>query len=368
MYRVKLATILVFSIFIYFQNYAQEMIPFSSDRWDIVAEEYELIEFNGKEALSMKGGIAYLKEVDFLNGTIEFDMAIPEQRGFMGAVWRLQDRQNFEEFYVRPHQSGNPDANQYTPVFNGLASWQLYHGEGFGSPVEYVFDEWMHVKIVIKGQSGEVYIRDMENPALIIHEMKRELQSGMIGVEVGDFSPCRFANFGFTNEDNPELKGKIKPATDPIYGTVLSWNVSNSIPENLIKDKIILEDDFINGLLWTGIESENTGITNLARLSDLTNGNTILVRLRINSDEDQMKGFQIGYSDRIQVYVNNLILYSGQNEYRSRDYRYLGTIGYFDEVYLPLQKGTNELIITVTENFGGWGIMGKFRNTEGIAY
>jgi len=34
----------------------------------------------------------------------------------------------FEHFYIRPHQSGNPDANQYTPVFNGVSAWQLYHG------------------------------------------------------------------------------------------------------------------------------------------------------------------------------------------------------------------------------------------------
>lgn len=130
---------------------AQERIPFSSEKWEIEAEEYEIIEFNGKETLVLKGGIAFLREEEFLNGIIEFDMAVPQDRGFMGAVWRLQDRRNYEEFYIRPHQSGNPDACQYTPVFNGLASWQLYYGEGYGEPVNYLFDEWMHIKIVIRG-------------------------------------------------------------------------------------------------------------------------------------------------------------------------------------------------------------------------
>ena len=43
----------------------------------------------------------------------------------------------------------------------------------------------------------------------------------------------------------------------------------------------------------------------------------------------------------------------------SRDYRFLGTIGYFDAVYLQLKKGRNDLWIAVSENFGGWGIKAK---------
>lgn len=358
----------LFTSILYFPVPAQELIPFSSGQWNIEAEEYELTEFNGEETLVLKGGIAFLNEVEFLNGIIEFDMAIPRERGFMGAVWRLQNRQNYEEFYIRPHQSGNPDANQYTPVFNGLASWQLYYGEGYGQPVNYLFDEWMHIKIVISGQSGEVYIMDMEEPAVVIYDMKRNLQSGKIGVEAGNFAPGRFANFQYTRLDNPELRSRIREPEDPVYGTVLSWEVSSPFPYEQVEDKLIIEDHFIKMLNWTQLKSENTGITNLARLSDLSQGNTVLVRLMINADEDLMKGFQIGFSDIAQVYVNNLILYTGQNIYQSRDYRFLGTIGYFDEVYLPLHRGINELIIAVTENFGGWGIMGKFRNTDRIAY
>ena len=47
---------------------------------------------------------------------------------------------NYENFYIRPHQSGNPDANQYQPVFNGSASWQLYYGPEYAAPVEYRYD------------------------------------------------------------------------------------------------------------------------------------------------------------------------------------------------------------------------------------
>ena len=43
----------------------------------------------------------------------------------------------------------HPDASQYNPAFYGLSSWQLYHGEGYSAQIDYRFDEWTHVKIVI---------------------------------------------------------------------------------------------------------------------------------------------------------------------------------------------------------------------------
>jgi hypothetical protein len=59
---------------------------------------------------------------------------------------------------------------------------------------------------------------------------------------------------------------------------------------------------------------------------------------------------------------------AGADDYRSRDYRFLGTIGYFDELYLPLKKGENELIFAVSEDFGGWGIKALFEDPVGIRW
>ena len=41
-------------------------------------------------------------------------------------------------------------------------------------------------------------------------------------------------------------------------------------------------------------------------------------------------------------------------------------IGLFDSVVLPLRAGENEILIAVTEAFGGWGVMAEFENLEGI--
>src|ERR671913_1294665 len=120
-----------------------ETVPFDSGRWDIQARESRVVNHLGRSSLYLKGGVAAVKDSRFTNGVIEFDIALPRERGFMGAVWRVQDFENYEEFYMRPHQSGNPDANQYTPVFNGAPAWQIYYGEAYAAPSRYRPNEWI---------------------------------------------------------------------------------------------------------------------------------------------------------------------------------------------------------------------------------
>ena len=35
-------------------------------------------------------------------------------------------------------------------------------------------------------------------------------------------------------------------------------------------------------------------------------------------------------------------------------------------LYLPLTEGDNELVLVVTDVFGGWGVMGRFADGEGL--
>jgi hypothetical protein len=344
-----------------------QTIPFDSDRWEIDAQESRIEKHLGKKSLYIKGGIAWIRDDDFQNGIIEFDVYFSEERGFMGGIWRLQDRHNYEEFYIRPHQSGNPDANQYTPVINGLPGWQLYHGEGYGAPVRYKFNEWTHVKIVVSGSRGEVYISDMEEPALVIHELKRESRPGKTGVSVSNFAPAFFTNFAYQKMDSPQLKGTFKKLEPAPEGTVTRWEVSETFDETSLEDKYRLTDADKQGRSWTGLDTESTGILNLARAHGITQEkNTVFARITVHSEREQVKKIKVGFSDRIKVYFNNQLLYGGNNLYQSRDYRYLGTIGLFDELYLPLTAGKNELWLAVSESFGGWGIQAQFKDLNGI--
>lgn len=338
-----------------------QVIPFDSPRWQMAGNEFKVVDYLGQKALYLKGAGASIGDAAFTNGTIEFDIAVTGERGFMGAVWRVQDPNNYENFYIRPHQSGNPDANQYTPVFNDIAAWQLYYGEGYGNPVKYVFNQWMHIRIAVSGTQAEVYIQDMEKPALFVNEMKMPVRSGSVGLLSSNFTGAYFANFQFTKSDKQTLKGSPPPKKETPSGSVMAWQVSNAIPEKLLDNVTILNTAITENLKWTKLECESTGLANLAQVQGITDSlNTAFAKISLVSERDQIKKMMIGFSDRVKVYCNGKLLYDGMNNYLSRDYRFLGTIGYYDAVYLPLQKGKNEIWMAVSEDFGGWGIQARF--------
>ncbi len=348
------------------ETYSQP-IPFDSERWEISARESKVIDHLGRKSLYLKSGLATIKDAQFTDGVIEFDIAVTGERGFAGAFWRMQDNANYEEFYIRPHQSGNPDANQYTPVFNGIAAWQLYYGEGYGAPVKYDFNQWMRVKIVVAGVNAEVYIKDMETPALFINEQKREINSGKVGLSVGNFAPGYYSNFSFTPMNSPKLKGTAKTPQPAPEGTVRSWMVSNVFDGKTLEKKYQLTAGDKQQLSWKKLACESTGLANLARVQGASeNANTVFAKLIISSDREQVKKIKFGFSDAVKVYCNDRLLYGGSDIFQSRDYRFLGTIGLFDEVYFPLQQGDNELLLAVTENFGGWGLKAQFEDMEEI--
>lgn len=346
---------------------AQFVLPFNSGQWTIEAEQSRVEEYQGKKALFLKKGMAYNKDVAMQDGTIEFDIAFSQVRGFTGVTFRMQDTKNYEEFYLRPHQSGNPDANQYTPVYETIASWQLYHGEGYGVPIKYKFNQWFHIKLVISDSQGEVFIDDMSKAILAIPMLKRDVKSGMLGIyargEVGSY----FANFTYTPQVNPTLTSTFKLEAPMPPHTISEWLVSSPFHEKKLEKLYELTNTQKSTLTWQKLKTETTGTANVASISKFgQENNTVFAKVIINANYDQIKKLHIGFSDKINLYLNDKILYSGHDEFLTRDYRFLGTIGYFDEVYLPLKKGKNELWIAVSETQGGWGLKAKFDDMEGI--
>jgi hypothetical protein len=345
---------------------AQTSVPFDGDGWEIDSQQHLLLQYQGKEALYLYNGSAILRDVSLRNGIIEFDIAFSGERGFTGVVWRMTDPLNFEDFYLRPHQSGNPDANQYTPVFNGISGWQLYHGEGYASPITYPLNRWIHVKVVFWEDQAQVFIDNMHEPAVQIPELKHMIASGRIGLRAFT-TPAYFSGFSFRPIDTPPFERLPLVYTETPEGMIVDWEVSDPFEELKLEPVGVPDEKLFAGIAWRELQSEVTGITNLARLSGIENGNnSVFARVMIQSDREQIKKLGLGYSDKVKVYVNGRLVYSGDNTFTSRDYRYLGTIGLFDEIYLPLRPGENEVRFAVTEAFGGWGIMARIEDRGGI--
>ena len=344
-------------------------IPFTESNWQITTAEgrgeSRLENIAGREAIFLQNGRLDLKDVEFETGIIEFDILTHGQRGFGGIRWRVQPDQNsYEEFYIRPHMNGNPDANQYTPVFNGVAGWQLYFGPHYSTPVTYRFGEWMHIKVVVTDKQAEIYI-DGDTPMLFIDDLRGDFGPGGLSLSA-NISPFYFANFSYQAQKNPVLKGTPKVRGELPENLVTQYAVSTPVPEALVAEAVSLPRSELP-VKWTSIGVENNGIANLARVRATNKeANTVFASINIHSESNQVKRLHFGYSDRVRVFMNDQVLYAGDNGFRTRDYRYLGTVGLFDQLFLPLKAGNNELYFAVSENFGGWGIMAAFEDMDGI--
>src|SRR5262245_5931748 len=77
-------------------------LPFGFETWDTIGTNLVIENYMGKESLALKSGALYTRHVDFKDGILELDMTFPKERSFPGLAFRMQDLNNFENFYVRP--------------------------------------------------------------------------------------------------------------------------------------------------------------------------------------------------------------------------------------------------------------------------
>lgn len=359
----------IFFVFLFFCSmigWSQDIIPLDTVNWDIKARSYVLESYKGKDAIYLQAGNMTLKDANFLNGTIEYDIYMTGIRGFPGVYFRSNGT-DAEQFYIRPHQSGNPDANQAVALFKGVTPWQFYFGPKYSFVYDYPVDEWMHVKIVVNNDKAQVYLDHAEKPNLswqLFHEVK----AGGISFTGGLANGVHLANFKVT-KGVYELKDFKPGIRKPIEGAIAEWEVSDKFEEKLLDDVNALSS-LIDGRKWNQkIVLEEGVAANISRkvqLDDDTPGNTVFAKLTITANKDETRLFEFGYSDRVVVLLNGEPIYKGTNRFRTRDYRYLGTIGLFDAAYLNLKKGKNTLLLAVSEDFGGWLVTGRFANTKGL--
>jgi hypothetical protein len=354
---------------------AQQAVEFSGASWTVAGEVVRADDFMGQEALRFRSGVAYLSDMELENGTIELDVATTGHRAFVGVVFREgESEREYGNFYLRPHQSGRFDALQYTPVFNGISAWQLYpeHNASLVIPR----DQWLHLELVLSGSRLEAFIDGAEEPALVVENLGLDSRRGRIGLRVNfpaegipeDFYPAAFANVSVVPDPAPAsyIEETPPPAESGLVGT---WAISPAFvaSEGPLEE---LPRGWMESEGWMTAVSDGEGRVNLARYSGLPEGarrGTIFARLLIESQVAQVKRLDFGYSDRASVFLNGSVLFTGDNTYRSRSQRYLGVMTIDnDALFLPLRKGPNELVIAVSEAFGGWGLIARLENLLGV--
>jgi hypothetical protein len=345
---------------------ARAQQPFDTSAWNISADEGRVEPYRGRSALLLRNGAAWLRGSRFQNGTIEFDIAFSEVVGFPGIAFRAATHADYELIYLRENLSGQPHATQYTPVLHGLYAWQIYAGPAWEATARWTFDHWMHVRLVVSGARAELYV-DGDSAVQVIPRLRGPQGAGEVGVLVGP-GAARFANFVVRPEGAPSPAGAPPAVRDSTPATIVrTWRVSTPFAESLMTG--VADLAAVPGTAtWATLGIEERGIANLARLAGNGNGrNTVVAAVTITSDRARTVPVRFGFSDRVRVYLNGRMLYAGNDGFGTHDPDFLGIVGLFDELALPLQRGPNELWFAVSETFGGWAITADLPDRAGIA-
>ena len=346
------------------------IVSFEGADWRVRAQAAVVEEYAGRDALKLTGGRVWRDDVQFADGVIEFDVAFEERLGFIGPLWRAERDDRYEDIYFRSHLSEKPDAVQYTPVENGLSAWQIFSDDNATAAIPLEFETWNRVKVVVQGDKADFYFNS-ETPQLHVPDMKTDIPSGYAGFRASGPNGA-FAYFSNITirplEPGESIVGKAKETPPLPTGLIETWNVSEPFAEETVADTLALPRNAGRNQNWRRLDVETNGIANLAKLSGAEeNTDTVFVRLNINAASDQMKALRFGYSDRVRIYLNGKRVYSGNAGWRVRDYRFLGTVGFFDSVGLDLKKGDNEVLAAVSETFGGWAWAGAIADQTGIS-
>lgn len=341
-------------------------IEFEDKTWtvgELDGSEARVADFQGRTALYLGRNFAGLQDIDLSDMVIEYEYAATHPSGFIGVRFRDNlETGNREQFYTRPHQSGQPDATQYMGVVNGASTWQLHAGPNEAVAVDLPAQEWIKVRIVAIGDRADIFVGDLSTPLIHVPDLRSESASGIFSVYASDRGGINDTGAYISNvivraaTPDDEIIGS--PAeTDPLpEGLIRSFDVSAPITEESIQTTYHLSDLSEVPDQWTSLDVESDGVANLARTTAIADDkNTVLVRIPIDAEGGETRMLRFGYSDRVRIFVNGKLVFFGNAQWRSRDHRFLGTISLEDSVALHLEAGENEVIAAVSESFGGWG-------------
>lgn len=157
---------------------------------------------------------AKLSGIEFTDGTIEVNVlstltpnASEGARGFIGVAFRInEDNSKFECFYIRPTNGRAEDqvrrnhSIQYFayPDFK-FPRLRKEFPEKYESYADMGWNEWIRIKIVVKGNQAKLFLNGNVQPSLIVNDLKLEAnQTGSIGLFVDVGTQGQFAELKIT--------------------------------------------------------------------------------------------------------------------------------------------------------------------------
>jgi hypothetical protein len=154
-------------------------------------------------------GVAWLENILFGNGIIEFDAQGKDvlQHSFIGIAFHGLNDTTYDAVYFRPFNFKSPDAvrrsHSVQYISHPAFDWEKLRTE-FPNQYEQAVSpapdaaEWFHVRVVISNPKVTVYVNDNKQPVLVIDQLS-DRKRGKIGFWVGNQSDGNFANIKITS-------------------------------------------------------------------------------------------------------------------------------------------------------------------------
>jgi hypothetical protein len=173
----------------------------------------------------------------------------------------------------------------------------------------------------------------------------------------------RFSNFRVTHKDVSEKSSTVRiPVNDT--NIITNWDITKAF---LYEEGKLNFEDFSQDI-YTNVSTEESGLLPISKYVRKTsaggfeqnNENYIVASTTIYSEKKKVQLFSFDYSDKIIVYLNGKPFFRGNNAFRQKGVQYMGHMEInTNKLYLPLEKGTNEIHCVVIDKANGWGLMAK---------
>jgi hypothetical protein len=342
--------------------------PLSLDTgWELTGEGARVETWRGAPALRMRNGGALRRDVSLQDGTIEFDLQVTGQRSFVYLRFRLAGEEEAEELYFRPHKSSLPDAIQYTPMWRGESNWQLYHGPWGTAPVTFLRDEWMHVRVVLQGRRAAVFLGAGDRPAMVV-PLARDPVAGPIGFHTS--TPPADASGGepvaavanvVVRPGVVSYRFEPEPDAGLPAGLVRRWQLSPPFPVDSVPLERLPDALLAGRERWPTFEVEPHGVLVIGRhLRRPADGAGTVARLVVRAERAGIRRLDLGFSDYVTVFVGGRPVFAADAHYSYDRPRQEGLIGLHQAtIWLPVAKGDNEVLLAVSDGFGGWGLTAR---------
>lgn len=305
-----------------------------------------------------------LRDVLFENGTIEYDI---EPISSSSIYFRRNSYKEQEIFYLRDrfNQPLYNDGIQYCPVIDGVIMWDVF--DHFQAPALIKPNEWNHVKLVISGYQMRVFINNMVKPALEIPRLEGSQKTGSIAFD----GNCIIANVVIKpnlTDDLASYEGTDLTNHDANY--LRNWQSSKPIKLSRGTEPYFRKLPESDSIFVGKIFAERHGLINLTRkFGKNKEREMVWLKATINSELAQQKILSLGFSEEVWVFVNKKYSYSDKNLYRTTNVRKYpdGRLSTQNASFpIQLQKGENEILIGVANEFYAWGIVARLSDMEGL--